>query len=350
MKLKNKIKNFIFSKRTYEKDYRIYDEIIILGIKCKRKIKDLNEQFIKHFKILPDLYWYEECEKPIKKYIEQETFQEDYLNLIKGLDDKSIEIINNIINRYKIYQETKNTIFILTTDEIQQLKEINNFFPEIVNLGTKINAYKKYLLKFTAFAYDIFAKQYFIREFSNIDKEKNILDVGAYVGDSAIVLKDYTYKKLYAFEPFPESCEKMKINLELNKASNVEIVNKALSDITQNGQIIYGQGLITSLNEKHTNATSIDTITLDDWIKANPVDIGLIKVDIEGAEQNFLKGAFNTIKEQKPNMIISMYHGGDDFFHIKPLIESWDLGYTFKVRRCHPYYISNETVLICEVK
>jgi len=59
--------------------------------------------------------------------------------------------------------------------------------------------------------------------------------------------------------------------------------------------------------------------------------VGLIKVDIEGAERDFLAGAERTIREQKPVLIISIYHSADDFYSIKPLIESWGLGYKSKV-------------------
>jgi hypothetical protein len=44
---------------------------------------------------------------------------------------------------------------------------------------------------------------------------------------------------------------------------------------------------------------------------------------------------------------LSIYHNPDDFFDIKPMIESWDLGYAFKIRRC-PGEIFAETLLIAE--
>ena len=49
-------------------------------------------------------------------------------------------------------------------------------------------------------------------------------------------------------------------------------------------------------------------------------------------------------------MIICIYHYGSDFFTIKPLIESWDLGYKFKIRCCLPQHISSETVLLCDAE
>lgn len=47
----------------------------------------------------------------------------------------------------------------------------------------------------------------------------------------------------------------------------------------------------------------------------------------------FLKGAKETICTQKPAMLLSIYHQASDYFGIKPLIESWNLGYTFKIHK-----------------
>ena len=44
-----------------------------------------------------------------------------------------------------------------------------------------------------------------------------------------------------------------------------------------------------------------------------------------------MKGALETIKEQKPVLIISIYHNYSDFFEIKPMIEDLNLGYKFKI-------------------
>ncbi len=63
----------------------------------------------------------------------------------------------------------------------------------------------------------------------------------------------------------------------------------------------------------------------------------------------FLKGAKHTICTQKPTMLISIYHSLDDFFEIKPLIESWNLGYTFSIHKPIDYTISVETGLFCEI-
>ena len=91
-------------------------------------------------------------------------------------------------------------------------------------------------------------------------------------------------------------------------------------------------------------------ITLDGYTKENNIEVGFIKVDIEGFEMEFLKGAKETIARDKPAMLISIYHQGSDFFDIKPLIESWNLGYKFKIHKPIDHSIIAETALYCEVR
>ncbi len=103
--------------------------------------------------------------------------------------------------------------------------------------------------------------------------------------------------------------------------------------------------------DNHTTTQEVEVITLDSFVREHNIQVGFIKVDIEGFEQEFLKGAKETIIAQKPAMLISIYHKASDFFEIKPMIESWKLGYTFKVVQpsaaTHTPLI--DTVLLCEV-
>ena len=89
--------------------------------------------------------------------------------------------------------------------------------------------------------------------------------------------------------------------------------------------------------------------TLDEVVKEENLQIGLIKVDVEGAEQDFLAGAMETIKTQKPALLLDIYHTGEYFFEIKTNIENLNLGYKFKIRKATKDRIIDDTVLICEV-
>ena len=87
--------------------------------------------------------------------------------------------------------------------------------------------------------------------------------------------------------------------------------------------------------------------TLDKYVSEHPeMNVGLIKVDIEGQEQNFLMGATETIKKFRPMLILSIYHNWSDFLRIKSLIEILNLGYKFIISKSTPGAIILETELL----
>ena len=90
----------------------------------------------------------------------------------------------------------------------------------------------------------------------------------------------------------------------------------------------------------------VDVITIDDFVHEHDLHVGLIKLDIEGFEPHALRGALHTLKTQKPVIISAIYHTPEEYYELKPYLESLDLGYDFKLRYSgsrHPYY---EAVLI----
>ena len=52
----------------------------------------------------------------------------------------------------------------------------------------------------------------------------------------------------------------------------------------------------------------------------------------------------------KPAHLISIYHSFDEFFNIKTEIESWNLGYKFKIAKPDDYSIYCDTTLIAEIE
>lgn len=137
--------------------------------------------------------------------------------------------------------------------------------------------------------------------------------------------------------------------IELNNATNIVPINKGLGSSDETLYLSSDTSASRIVDETDHNSEKIQITTLDNFVADNQLQVGLIKVDIEGFEQEFLKGASNTIKQQKPALLISIYHNFDDFFYIKPLIESWQLGYKFRIYAptLDPLFL--ETLLIAEV-
>ncbi|EJK3623968.1 FkbM family methyltransferase [Campylobacter jejuni] len=278
----------------------------------------------------------------------------------KNLNQESRMLFYKIISRMLLAYQNPNRFVLADDNEKNELKNIqNNFFSEIFRLEDNkdpIFCYKGYFLPIRQFEISVFLNKHGLYLFEELTlnsiKNKDIIDVGGFIGDSAIFFeKEVTLKNIYSFEATKSNYDLMLKTLKLNNSSRIIPVNKGLGskneilNITVNGG---GSSLISS-SVNGDNIEQCEVITLDDFVKEHNIEVGFIKVDIEDFEQEFLKGAINTIKTQKPAMLISIYHNYSDFFQIKPLIESWDLGYKIKIFKPVDGDISTETALLCEV-
>lgn len=68
---------------------------------------------------------------------------------------------------------------------------------------------------------------------------RDFIDVGAFIGDSVLVLNELSPRKIYAIEPIPVNISMLKRTLELNKVSNVTVIDKAVSDSRGKTKMIY---------------------------------------------------------------------------------------------------------------
>jgi FkbM family methyltransferase len=299
------------------------------------------------------------------KLVSEESFKyftgnikEDYFRLIEGLDAESIKVVVRVLSRIQNYRKEKTSYFWFTEHERTELAKIHDLhFSSIVKLADSCYAYGKYLLPRRIISTTIFYYNHFVDMLAHIEKLKNkeIIDVGGFIGDSAVILAKYTNKNVHVFEPVSSMYDLCQQTVELNKLKNVVLNKTALGSKTELKNINLAGDTSTLLESNQFNGDrckqeSVEIITLDDYVAKNQLQVGLIKVDVEGFEQEFLRGAEQTIKTQRPALLLSIYHNADDFFKIKPLIESWNLGYKFKITKPSDLTILIDTTLIAEVE
>lgn len=258
------------------------------------------------------------------------------------------------IARWNTFNSGNADVF--SDKEKEVVRNINSTFRrEIIKLSDNCYAWKDYLLPINHFETSVFYYKNSIEELKNkaYFKDKDIVDVGGFIADSALIFSNYTSKKIYSFEASTLNYSLMLKTIKMNDKENSIIpVNFGLGSSHKKVSIPLqiSSGLRTNEDLNKNNSEVIELIPLDEYVEKNNLNVGLIKVDIEGAEQDFLKGAEKTIKKYKPSLLISIYHNPSDFFNIKPLIESWNLGYKFKIVKCIDGQISGETLLIAEVE
>jgi FkbM family methyltransferase len=232
---------------------------------------------------------------------------------------------------------------------------------EILQLGDNLFCHRGYFLTVQHFTNDVFKYKYSLHRLNNAHsiKESTVVDIGGCSGDSAIVFnRELRPRHLFVFEPNPFWAKQIRQVFTLNDIHNGTVIQGAVGShedtlpMTMNETS--GMSGLTDISHftgvpgaSHTELVRV--APFDKYVSEHAIkNIGLIKVDIEGFEQEFLKGAKATIAAQRPVLIICIYHSWNDFVTIKPLIESWKLGYTFKIDKAMNGSIVLETVLIAE--
>ncbi len=296
---------------------------------------------------------------PMFAYMDRPDFEEKYLALIRGMTPSSIREINKILCRVNMVKarpdQARHNLYSVQ-EQYERTRLITDFRTRILRIGDNLYAYENYLLPINHFEVCVFLYKHgieLVRDREGL-RDKAIIDAGAFIGDSALVLSDYTDKKIYSFEANPENFSLLKKTVEINKLTKVVPVRKALwSSATKLEMHTHGSAsTFTELPgvKYEKNALKVQTVTLDSFVNKKRLNVGLIKVDLEGAELEFLKGAENTIRVQKPVLLLSIYHKPSDFFELKPLLEQWVPEYEFSVFNPVDWGILLETMIVAQPK
>lgn len=275
-------------------------------------------------------------------------------SLTKNMPQASRDLAYTIVSReLQAYHNPLQRYYALTQEELTALETLaHNFYAKILSLAPNLCYYNGYFLPEKHLECSVFFYKHGLHTLRNLDRlsNKDIIDVGGYIGDSALIFQDYTQQSIHCFEASKNTYQKLLTTLHLNNTTRIIPVNKALGakkeTLTLN---LYGGASSLVFAPISLGSEEVEVITLDAYVQQHNIQVGFIKVDIEGFEMEFLKGAKHTICTQKPTMLISIYHQASDFFAIKPLLESWNLGYEFHLYKPIDGYISLETYLFCEM-
>lgn len=161
----------------------------------------------------------------------------------------------------------------------------------------------------------------------------SMIHAGAFSGDLLPQLcASATY--VYAWEPVSYNCKAARRTLKHNNIINCKLRNAALSNtagtidiVTQfKGGYLLG-GLCCVLDNNTVSSPllaqaqdplteTVDAVKIDDY---SYLDLKIIHLDLEGWELSALKGAFRTIKEHRPIIIVE-----DTEYKTKDLLSNWN--------------------------
>lgn len=134
-------------------------------------------------------------------------------------------------------------------------------------------------------------------------------DIGANVGFLSLLGAKLVGPKghVYCFEPLPSILPLLARNLDQNGFSNYDIIEAAVSDRSGTASLATDRGeLRAMLTPNMASTIDVSLVTLD---KLDLPAAALIKIDVEGAETQVLRGMTRVMREHRPALIIEIHDG-----------------------------------------
>jgi FkbM family methyltransferase len=168
-----------------------------------------------------------------------------------------------------------------------------------------------------------------------------VVDIGAHMGRYTIISSKRvgTNGKVVAIEAHPGNFEMLNRNIKLNQLTNVIPLNYAVySKETKiklylpeedSGFTIYNT-IMSNRAGTEDKFVEVNANTLDCLLQLNQIreeEVNWVKIDVEGAEFEVLKGATNVLTKSKDIALLIEIHGPDNY---RPILNFLSL-YNFKI-------------------
>jgi len=230
--------------------------------------------------------------------------------------------------KYTLSQSAYSSIIRAYYDgAFEELECRDSLYAVITYKGRKI-----YFCDSFEFLNDIVFENFIGGAYDDIDvSNKVVIDVGAGVGDTAILFALRGAKKVIAFEPFPSLYKKALINIKINGVEDrVSLINAGLGSF--NGEVyaelseLQGYYLFKPAGK---SGTKVKFYTLNSLIREHKIENGsILKMDCEGCE-------YETILNANPEdlkifeQLIVEYHDG--YMELRKVLE--DAGFEIMIKQ-----------------
>ncbi|MBN2636388.1 MAG: FkbM family methyltransferase [Prolixibacteraceae bacterium] len=297
--------------------------------------------------------------KSFKEYISDNNMAILLKRLKENLDDYSIRTIDVIYQRILNYPELKyNQVVVPKKGNIvgglleeEKISFSTKKVKKTFNLKLKNSEIESSVFEFF---HGITMLPVTVQNYLN---DREFMDIGAYIGDSAIALQKYNYKKIYSVEMSQLSIAEYRKNMKrhLIEEGKYEIINYAV--VEQEGikpiTIIDSGSAGLNVFEKNPynfKEISVECKTLDFIVDTYQIKPAFIKMDIEGYAMDCIIGGLKSLKKFRPVLSIAIYHNPVEFFEVKPILEKELENYTFMIRKLSNTFVNNtchaETILL----
>jgi FkbM family methyltransferase len=158
--------------------------------------------------------------------------------------------------------------------------------------------------------------RYFIPEVTSVLHDHEVfVDAGAYDGrvtKKFIEIVKGKYNQIMCIEP-----DENNFNLLSNNIDTLYRVSRWKTALGNKNRIILfakGFNYLSKVDKKSDNQVMIHT--LDNWLKAVPIEPTFIKYHLEGYELEAIKGSIKTIKKYRPIVAVTTYHTEEGLYKL----------------------------------
>ena len=186
--------------------------------------------------------------------------------------------------------------------------------------------------------------QYFPEGIIELSDHETLVELGSNDGGTLSDMLNRInrhYNEIYCFEPDKQAFEALS-KVVANERGNIYAFEKATGAEHGYMSLLSNAEYGVSQLSAEESSYKVEVVRLDDVI-TSPVTY--IKMDIEGAELDSLKGMERIIRENRPKMAICVYHNNADILDIPEYVRK--LVPEYKIYLRHHNWGAAETVLYC---
>lgn len=148
-----------------------------------------------------------------------------------------------------------------------------------------------------------------------IEPDSVCYDIGGYKGYYSGVMALNGASHVFVFEPVPKNAAKIKQLIALNPNLPITLKECAVADNNETAvfKIMKEETMgkleisVFQKNETAVDEFTVQCITIDELVYNGLQAPDFIKIDVEGAEEMVLKGAYEILKVKKPTLMIEVH-------------------------------------------
>jgi FkbM family methyltransferase len=136
--------------------------------------------------------------------------------------------------------------------------------------------------------------------------ERDIIDAGAFTGDSLAVLDAYTNQTVVSYEIIPGTADQARATASHFSPRKHLVITAGLSNTIGNISVSAKGHARSGMHA--SGGAIVPVTTIDSEAKRLNLRVGFMKADVEGVEPNIILGALETIHRDRPVIAMSIYH------------------------------------------